>query len=174
MAKKSAGILLFRKIQGQYEFLLVHPGGPFWAKKDAGAWSIPKGIYEDPEDALAAAKRELFQETGIAAEGEFLGLGSFKQPGGKTITAWAIETDFDPANLVSNTFAMEWPPNSGKKAEFPEVDRACWLPAREALVKITKGQVPILSALAAKLGLHLSAAAENSTSSDAKDRGSPR
>ena len=153
MAKKSAGILLFRKIHGRYEFLLVHPGGPFWAKKDAGAWSIPKGIYEEGEDGLAAAKRELFEETGIVAEGKFLALGAFRQPSGKTITAWAIETDFDPADLVSNSFAMEWPPKSGKTAEFPEVDRAGWFPVEEARVKITKGQIPILAALAAKLGL---------------------
>jgi predicted NUDIX family NTP pyrophosphohydrolase len=151
MAKRSAGIILFRKIRRQVQLLLVHPGGPFWARKEDGWWSIPKGLYDDSEDPLAAAKRELREETGIIAEGKFLELGTFKQPSGKMIVAWAIESDFDPANLVSNTFLLEWPPKSGKYAEFPEVDRASWFSITEAITKITKGQQPILTALAAKL-----------------------
>src|SRR5205807_7688652 len=114
MAKQSAGIVLFRKVHEGIQFLLVHPGGPFWAKKDEGSWSIPKGLYNESEDALSAAKRELQEETGIVVTGEFLELGTFKQPSGKTILAWATEGDFDPANLSSNTFSMEWPPKSGK------------------------------------------------------------
>jgi predicted NUDIX family NTP pyrophosphohydrolase len=128
--------------------MLVHPGGPFWAKKDEGAWSIPKGIVDEGEDLLAAAKREFFEETGMAVEGEFLDLGMHKQPG-KTIGAWACEGDFDPATLKSNTFSLEWPPRSGRMAEFPEVDRAAWYPIEEALLKINKGQKPIIAALEA-------------------------
>jgi predicted NUDIX family NTP pyrophosphohydrolase len=152
MAKRSAGIILFRKTHGQIQLLLVHPGGPFWAKKDEGSWSIPKGLYDGSENPLAAAKRELREETGIAAEGKFLELGTFKQPGGKTIVAWAIEHSFDPANLVSNTFSIEWPPKSGKQADFPEVDRANWFSITEAMSKITKGQRPILTAFRGKIG----------------------
>ena len=155
MVKQSAGILLFRKFDDEAQFLLAHPGGPFWAKKDAGAWSIPKGLCDECEDALAAAKRELKEETGIVATGGFLELGTFKQPGGKTILAWATEMDFDPANLRSNMFSMEWPPKSGRKTEFPEVDRAAWFSFEEALKKITKGQVPIVMALANRLGVRL-------------------
>jgi predicted NUDIX family NTP pyrophosphohydrolase len=151
MAKRSAGIILFRKIRRQAQLLLVHPGGPFWAKKDDGSWSIPKGLYDESEDPLVAAKRELREETGIIAEGKFLELGTFKQPGGKMIVAWAIESDFDSANLVSNTFLLEWPPKSGKHANFSEVDRASWFSITEAMNKITKGQHPILTTLAAKL-----------------------
>lgn len=153
MVKQSAGILPFRKFHNEAQFLLAHPGGPFWAKKDAGAWSIPKGLCDECEDALAAAKRELKEETGIVATDDFLELGTFKQPGGKTILAWATEMDFDPANLRSNMFAMEWPPKSGRKTEFPEVDRAAWFSFEEALKKITKGQVPIVMALANRLGV---------------------
>jgi len=131
--------------------MLVHPGGPFWAKKDAGSWSIPKGLVDDGEDHLAAAKREFLEETGTAAEGEFLDLGAHKQPGGKTIAAWACEADFDPAQLKSNTFALEWPPRSGRTAEFPEVDRAEWYAIDEALEKINKGQRPIISILVERL-----------------------
>jgi predicted NUDIX family NTP pyrophosphohydrolase len=126
MAKISAGILLFRRRPSGLEVLLVHPGGPFWAKKDLGAWSIPKGLADEGEDLLAAGKREFLEETGMAVEGEFLDLGAHKQPGGKIVVAWAHEGDFDPALLKSNTFAIEWQPRSGKAAEFPEVDRAAW------------------------------------------------
>jgi predicted NUDIX family NTP pyrophosphohydrolase len=130
--------------------MLVHPGGPFWAKKDEGAWSIPKGLAVEGEDWLAAAKREFFEETGMIVEGEFLNLGAHKQPG-KTIVAWACEGDFDPATLKSNTFSLEWPPRSGRIAEFPEVDRAAWYSIGEALVRINKGQKPIIAALEASV-----------------------
>ena len=129
--------------------MLVHPGGPFWAKKDLGAWSIPKGLADEGEDLLAAAKREFLEETGATVEGEFLDLGAYKQPGGKTVVAWAHEREFDPALLKSNTFAIEWPPHSGKTAEFPEVDRAAWYSIDEALEKINRGQKPIIAALKA-------------------------
>jgi predicted NUDIX family NTP pyrophosphohydrolase len=147
MAKISAGILLFRRRPSDLEVMLVHPGGPFWAKKDLGAWSIPKGLADEGEDLLAAAKREFLEETGVTVEGEFLDLGAHKQPGGKIVVAWAHEGDFDPALLKSNTFAIEWPPRSGKTAEFPEVDRAAWYSIDEALEKINNGQKPIVAAL---------------------------
>jgi predicted NUDIX family NTP pyrophosphohydrolase len=149
MAKVSAGILLFRRRPPDLEVMLVHPGGPFWAKKDLGAWSIPKGLADEGEDLLAAAKREFLEETGMAVDGEFLDLGAHKQPSGKTIAAWACEGDFDPALLKSNTFAIEWPPRSGRMVEFPEVDRAAWYLIDEALKKINKGQKPIVAALKA-------------------------
>jgi predicted NUDIX family NTP pyrophosphohydrolase len=148
MPKLSAGILLFRRCPSRVEVMLVHPGGPFWAKKDEGAWSIPKGLVDEGEDLLAAAKREFLEETGMAVEGEFLDLGAHKQPGGKTVVAWACEGDFDPASLKSNTFSLEWPPRSGWTAEFPEVDRAAWYSIDEAFAKINKGQKPIIAALA--------------------------
>ena len=151
MAKISAGILLFRRQPAGLEVMLVHPGGPFWARKDLGAWSIPKGLADEGEDLLAAAKRELLEETGTAIDGDFIDLGSHKQPGGKTIVAWACEADFDAAALRSNTFAIEWPPRSGRMAEFPEVDQAAWYSIDEALKKINKGQRPILAALVKRL-----------------------
>jgi predicted NUDIX family NTP pyrophosphohydrolase len=132
--------------------LLVHPGGPFWAKKDEGAWSIPKGEFQEGEDALEAAARELEEETGARPEGQFIALGSFRQSSAKTVEVWALEGDFDPAKLRSNAFAMEWPPRSGRMQEFPEVDRAQWFTLVEARRKIVKGQVPILAALVARLG----------------------
>jgi predicted NUDIX family NTP pyrophosphohydrolase len=147
MPKLSAGILLFRRRPTSVEVMLVHPGGPFWAKKDLGAWSIPKGLVDEGEDLLAAAKREFQEETGMPVEGECLELGGHKQPGGKTIVAWALEGDFDPTSLKSNTFAIEWPPRSGRMAEFPEVDRAAWYSIDEALDKIIKGQRSIIAAL---------------------------
>ena len=152
VAKISAGILLFRRRPAGVEVLLVHPGGPFWAKKDAGAWSIPKGLVNEGEDWLAAAKREFHEETGAPADGEFVELGAFKQPGGKTVVAFACEGDFDPASLASNAFSIEWPPHSGRTAEFPEVDRAAWYSIDEATKKATPGQRPIIAALAEKLG----------------------
>jgi predicted NUDIX family NTP pyrophosphohydrolase len=151
MAKVSAGILLFRRRPSGVEVMLVHPGGPFWAKKDAGAWSIPKGLADEGEGLLEAAKREFFEETGVAVDGEFLDLGAHKQPGGKTIVAWACEADFDAATLRSNTFSLEWPPRSGKTAQFPEIDRAAWLSIDEALMKINKGQKPIIEGLEATI-----------------------
>jgi predicted NUDIX family NTP pyrophosphohydrolase len=153
MAKRSAGILLFRRRQQVPELLLVHPGGPLWANKDEGSWSIPKGLYEAGEDALAAAKREFSEETGCALDGQFHELGTFKQPSGKHVTAWALEGEFDLALFKSNTFSMEWPPKSGRFEKFPEVDRANWFAPQEALQKISKGQVAIIEALFAKLGV---------------------
>ncbi len=151
MPKISAGILLFRQRPGGVEVLLVHPGGPFWARKDAGAWSIPKGEVEAGEDLLAAARREVFEETGLRVEGACLPLGALKQPGGKTVVAWASEGAFDPASLKSNTFAIEWPPRSGKTAEFPEVDRAEWFDLAQAGEKILKGQQAFLASLAERV-----------------------
>ncbi|HJZ31609.1 MAG TPA: NUDIX domain-containing protein [Hyphomicrobiaceae bacterium] len=153
MPQRSAGILLFRRNAGGLEVLLVHPGGPFWAKKDAGAWTIPKGGYEPGEDALAAAKREFEEETGARLEGEALALGAFRQSSAKLVDVWAVEGDFDPNALNSNTFAMEWPPRSGRQREFPEVDRAAWFTPQAAADKILKGQRPILVALSRRLQL---------------------
>ena len=147
MAKKSAGLLLFRRGAEGVEVLLVHPGGPFWAKKDDGAWSIPKGEFDDAEDPLTAARREFEEETGARPGGDFLLLTPLKQSGGKTVFAWALQSDFDPGALRSNSFTMEWPPRSGKHREFPEVDRAAWFPVPEARRKILKGQAGFLDQL---------------------------
>jgi predicted NUDIX family NTP pyrophosphohydrolase len=147
MAQRSAGILLYRRRQGGVEVLLVHPGGPFWARKDEGAWSIPKGLCAAGEDGLAAARRELAEETGLEVAGEAVALGSFRQSSAKTVEAWAIEGDFDPASLRSNTFTLEWPPRSGRMREVPEVDRAGWFTPEEAERKLVKGQRPIVAAL---------------------------
>jgi len=135
------------------EVFLVHPGGPFWAKKDAGAWSIPKGLADPGEDLLGTAKREFHEETGFTAEGDFRPLGAFKQPGGKIVHAWAFEGDCDPSRLVSNLFEMEWPPRSGKRARFPEADRADWFGPSAASTKILRGQQPILLKLFSELGI---------------------
>ena len=152
MSKKSAGLLLFREVSGRLEVLLVHPGGPFWAKKDDGAWSIPKGEFEEDEDPLLAAKREFTEETGLAlSDGELIPLQTVRQPGGKLIYAWAMNQDLDPAGLRSNTFSMEWPPRSGRHAEFPEIDRAAWFTIETASHKILKGQAPFLERLSAIL-----------------------
>lgn len=150
MPQRSAGILMFRRAPG-LNVLLIHPGGPFWAKKDDGAWSIPKGLYEPDEPPLAAAKREFFEETGCLPSGEFLPLGDFK-PGAKVLSVFAVEGDFDLANFKSNLFAMEWPPKSRRMAEFAEADRAGWFGIDEAERKIVKGQLPILAALLDRLG----------------------
>lgn len=152
MAIKSAGILLYRHRPDGPEVFLVHPGGPFWAKKDDGAWSIPKGVHEPDEDAETAARREFEEETGATIVAPLIPLGAFRQPGGKIIAVFAAEGDFDPAALKSNVFTMEWPPRSGRTAEFPEVDRAGWFNADAAARKILKGQQPILEALYARLG----------------------
>lgn len=152
MPKTSAGLLLFREASGGLEVLLLHPGGPFWSRKDEGAWSIPKGEFEEGEDPLAAARREFEEETGASAPGEALVLGALKQSGGKTVHAWAVRGDFDPALLRSNTFLLEWPPKSGRMQEFPEVDRAGWFPLDEARRKILKGQAGFLDRLQEKLG----------------------
>ncbi len=153
MPRKSAGLLLFRKISGRLEVLLVHPGGPFWAKKDDGAWSIPKGEFEDDENPLAAAKREFREETGFAPDGESIPLEPLRQPSGKLVYAWAIEGDVDPAEVKSNTFSLEWPPKSGRYREFPEADRAEWFSVEAAGRKIAKGQAAFLVQLQEKLGV---------------------
>ena len=151
-AQTSAGILMYRGTGEGLEVFLVHPGGPFWAKKDEAAWSIPKGLPDTGEDLLAAAKREFHEETGFTAEGDFTPLGAFKQPGGKIVHAWAVEGDGDPSKLVSNLFEIEWPPKSGRRARFPEIDRAGWFAPSEAQTKILRGQQPILAKLFALLG----------------------
>ncbi len=147
MSKHSAGLLMYRRRQGVIEVFLVHPGGPFWAKKDLGAWSLPKGEFDPEEDALAAARREFAEETGFAAEGEFIPLTPRKQPSGKIIQAWAFAGDCDPGAVKSNTFTQEWPPRSGRQQEFPEIDRAGWFTLEEAKDKIIKGQVGFLEEL---------------------------
>jgi len=152
MPKRSAGILMFRRRGGEIEVLLMHPGGPFWAKKDASAWSIPKGEYAQGEDALAVAKREFEEETGARPEGKFLPLGEVVQAGGKIVTAWALEGDFDPATLTSNRFELEWPPKSGREVSFPEVDRAQWFSPAEAQQKILAAQREFMTRLRDALG----------------------
>jgi predicted NUDIX family NTP pyrophosphohydrolase len=147
MAKKSAGLLIYRRRQSGLEVFLVHPGGPFWARKDEGAWSIPKGEYALGEDPLETARREFQEETGFEAGGDFIPLTPRKQPSGKVISAWALEGDCDASLIKSNTFSMEWPPHSGKQQEFPEVDRAGWFTVQKAKEKILKGQVPFLDEL---------------------------
>ena len=157
MAKKSAGLLLFRHRGSDIEILLAHPGGPFWAKKDDGAWSIPKGIVDDHEDPLVAAVRECHEELGISVSGDFHALAPLKQPGGKVVLAWAVEADFDPRTLKSNTFEMEWPPRSGRRQEFPKIDQAAWFSPPAARLKILKGQAPFIDQLLALLGADHSA-----------------
>lgn len=147
MAKVSAGLLVYRIRAGGPEVLLVHPGGPFWAKKDAGAWSIPKGEATTDEPLLAAAQREFQEETGLGIVGDFRALDPVRQSGGKTVHAWAVEADCDAAALRSNMFEMEWPPRSGRKQGFPEVDRAAWLDLATARIKINKGQLPLIDQL---------------------------
>ena len=151
MPKRSAGILVWRRRGDAVEVFLVHPGGPFWAKKDAAAWSMPKGEHNEGEDPLAAALREFGEETGQTVAGEFVPLGTFRQPGGKLVTVFAVAGAVDPATVVSNQFPLEWPPRSGQMRMFPEIDRAAWFPLAEARVKLHKGLVPVLDALAAKL-----------------------
>ncbi|MBO0765711.1 MAG: NUDIX domain-containing protein [Hyphomicrobiaceae bacterium] len=152
MPRTSAGLLLYRRRERTVEVLLVHPGGPFWANKDDGVWSIPKGEYAAEEDPLAAARREFAEETGMRPEGEAVALGAFRQSPAKIVNAWAVEGDFDPSTLRSNTFTLEWPPRSGKTREVPEVDRAAWFTPEEAARKLLKGQRPILEALLRRLG----------------------
>ena len=147
MPKRSAGILMYRRSENGLGVLLVHPGGPFWAKKDLGAWSIPKGEYSDAEEALAVAVREFEEETGLRPQGDFQPLGELVQPGRKIVTAWAVEGDFDIATLKSNMFELEWPPKSGRKASFPEVDRAEWFSLDEARRRILPGQQEFLARL---------------------------
>jgi predicted NUDIX family NTP pyrophosphohydrolase len=144
--------LLYRQTERGLEVLLVHPGGPFWVKKDEGAWSIPKGFVEDGEALDVAARREFEEETGVAITAPLSELGAFRQPSGKTVIAFAAEGDCDAAAIRSNEFEMEWPPKSGRMARFPEVDRAGWFAPDAALVKILKGQRPIVEVLTQRLG----------------------
>jgi predicted NUDIX family NTP pyrophosphohydrolase len=152
MAKSSAGILLYRWRRSRLEVFLVHPGGPFWARKDLGAWTIPKGEFAAGEDALLAARRELLEETGISVDGEFIALAPIRQKGGKIVHAFAIRGDADPAAIASNRFAIEWPPRSGRQQEFPEVDRAGWFELAEAEQKLLASQRGLLAELAGLLG----------------------
>jgi predicted NUDIX family NTP pyrophosphohydrolase len=151
MPKKSAGLLLYRNAGDGVEVFLVHPGGPFWAKKDEGAWSIPKGEFVEDEDAMAAAKREFHEETGLSIDGKLEELKPVKQPSGKIVYAWAVEGDVDASAVRSNKFSMEWPPGSGKVREFPEVDRGGWFDFVLARKKILKGQMPLLEQLQERL-----------------------
>jgi len=147
MAKVSAGLLMYRLRGGRVEVLLVHPGGPIWAKKDAGAWSIPKGEVSPGDDEFSTAQREFEEETGIPPQGDFVPLGTITLKSGKAVRAWAFEGDCDPASIKSNTFVMEWPPRSGKKQEYPEVDRAEFFAIEEAKRRINPAQVALLAAL---------------------------
>ena len=152
MGKTSAGLLMYRRRHGRLEVFLVHPGGPFWSKKDLGAWSIPKGEYRADEDPLSAAKREFAEETGVRpGEPSFIELTPATQSSGKVIRAWAFEGDADPTTIISNIFSMEWPPHSGQQQTFPEVDRAAWFPIEEAKERILKGQIPLLEELQRRL-----------------------
>ena len=153
MAKLSAGILLYQRKSRRFEVFLVHPGGPFWKNKDVGAWSLPKGEYQPGEDALDAARREFREETGFEAPGgEWIPLGDIRQAGGKVVTAWAAEGNCVAEEIRSNMFEMEWPPKSGRKQEFPEVDRAGWFSLVEAKTRIVAGQAAFLDRLVERLG----------------------
>jgi predicted NUDIX family NTP pyrophosphohydrolase len=148
VAKQSAGILAYRRAGTEWQVFLVHPGGPFWAKKDLGAWSMPKGEFQGDEDPLLEARREFREEVGQDIAGEFVKLEPRRQKTGKTIHAWAVEGDVDAARLVSNEFEMEWPPRSGRTQRFPEVDRGQWFALPEAKTRINPGQVAFLEELA--------------------------
>ena len=153
MPERSAGILLYRHGDDGPEVLLVHPGGPFFARRDDGAWSIPKGLYEDDEEPLAAARREFAEELGSPCpDGPTLELGEIRQKNGKRVTAWALEGDLDAEAITSNTFELEWPPRSGRRQEFPEVDRVAWFTLDAARVKILAAQAPLLDRLAEQVG----------------------
>jgi predicted NUDIX family NTP pyrophosphohydrolase len=150
MPRLSAGVLVYRTRGGVVEVLIAHPGGPFWARKDDGAWSIPKGEYAQGEDPWAAAQREFAEELGMPVPaGPRIDLGSLRQPGGKVVTAFAVHADLDITDAHSNTFELEWPRGSGKFAEFPEVDRVGWFPVAHARVKLLTGQCPLLDRLLA-------------------------
>lgn len=151
MPKQSAGILLYRNARRRVEVFLVHPGGPFWAKKDDGAWSIPKGEFADGEEPLEAAKREFREETSFSIKGTFVPLNPVKQPSGKTVYAWAVEGDVDAGTIRSNTFSTVWPRGSAKTKSFPEIDRADWFDLDTAKVKILKGQLGLLEQLSRNL-----------------------
>lgn len=151
MAKQAAGILLYRRGPRGLEVLLAHPGGPLWSRKDLGAWTLPKGQFNGDERPIAAAKREFEEEMGSPPAGEFVEIGSIKQPSGKVVHAFVAESDFDVATVQSNLFSLEWPPKSGQHAQFPEIDRAAWFSVDEARQKILKGQAPFLDRLLALL-----------------------
>ena len=151
--KVSAGLLLFRRRAGRLEVLLAHPGGPYWARKDAQAWSIPKGEVAPGEDPAETARREFAEETGFAPDGPLVALGARRQPGGKLVHVWAMAADWDPAALRSNRFSLEWPPRSGRLQDFPEVDRAAWFDLQTAAGKLHKGQAGFLDDLRAALGV---------------------
>ena len=148
---RSAGLLMFRRKGDAVEVLLAHPGGPFWSRRDAAAWTLPKGEIGPGEEALAAARREFAEETGFASAPPFVPLGELKQKSGKRISAWAFEVDADPARLVSNEFEMEWPPRSGRTRRFPEIDRVEWFGLDAARAKLIAGQAPFIDALEAWL-----------------------
>lgn len=150
--KRSAALLVYKRSKAGIEVFLVHPGGPFWTKKDLGAWSIPKGEFGEDEAGLAAAKREFLEEVGQEVDGDFIALTPVKHRGGKVVHAWAVEGEVDAAALKSNLFEMEWPPRSGRTARFPEVDRGAWFPMAEALQRVVPGQAPILEELLARVG----------------------
>lgn len=150
-SRVSAGILLFRRAGDAPEVLLAHPGGPFFARKDDGSWTIPKGLVGDGEDPLVAARRELEEEIGLSVEGPFLPLGSVRQKGGKVVHAWAVEGDFDPGSITSNTFELEWPPRSGRRQAFPEIDRAAFFGLAEARRKMIAAQAVLLDRLLERL-----------------------
>ncbi|WP_064708357.1 NUDIX domain-containing protein [Rhizobium bangladeshense] len=154
MPVRSAGLLIYRLFETRLEILLVHPGGPFWAKKDEGAWSIPKGLIEAGEDELSAAIREAQEELGAEIKGSFARLGEYRQPGGKVVVVWSVEADaaLDVETVRSSEFQIEWPPRSGRIQSFPEVDRAGWFATAEAEIKILKGQLPMLADLVKQLG----------------------
>lgn len=150
--KHSAGLLMFRRAPGgAIEVLLAHPGGPYWRRRDEGAWTIPKGEFEAPEEALDAAQREFLEETGIAPQPPFVAVGEIRQKGGKRIQAWAFEGDADPARLLSNEFEMEWPPHSGQRQRFPEIDAIAWFSPDQARTKMNPAQTEWLDRLAQAL-----------------------
>jgi predicted NUDIX family NTP pyrophosphohydrolase len=151
MAKESAGLLIYRTRAEAVEVLLVHPGGPFWKNKDAGAWSIPKGEADPGEDLAACARREVAEETGLVVDAPLVPLTTIRQKGHKVVHAWAVEGDGDVSKITSNTFSMMWPPRSGRMQQFPEVDRAGWFGLAEARTKINPAQVALIDELAAKL-----------------------
>jgi len=151
MQKPSAGLMMYRRVDAQVEVFLVHPGGPIWAKKNEGSWTIPKGEYEPDEEPLGAAKREFLEETGFTTRGDFVDLGSVRQKSGKIVVAWAFEGDCDPEGLVSNICEIEWPPRSGKRLEIPEVDKGRWFPMEQARTFIRAEQESLLSVLLQRL-----------------------
>ena len=153
MTVRSAGILLYKYVGDELRIMLVHPGGPFWVNKDEGSWSIPKGLYEEDENPLTAARREFNEETGYDIDGDFVDLGEIKQPSRKIVHAWAIEHDLSTADISSNTFSLEWPKNSGNVKTYPEIDRAEWFNIDRARRKILKGQAGFIDRLLACIGV---------------------